>query len=111
MTILMIGFTKDDVTLTDNGTTKTITRKGMSRKVTVKGWSDDTHDIVYNSSLASYTPLLAAASTTQLSSEQTSKVQNAVSKAAGLATAQHRLQIRKIAGPSRRWQGGPCLCP
>ena len=51
------------------------------------GWSDDTHNIVCNSSLASYSPYLAAAATTQLSSEQTAKVQNAVFKAAGLATS------------------------
>ena len=84
MTLLFAGFADSDVTKKKSGTSLVLTRKGTSQKVTVEGWNDATHNIVYADTLAEFNKYLNAASPT---TAQTTSARNEVWKKAGLAKA------------------------
>jgi autotransporter passenger strand-loop-strand repeat protein/VCBS repeat-containing protein len=86
MTLVLQGLKKSAVTTKLSGTTMTIAKKAdKAQKITIKGWSADTHNIVYNvaaADLKAFTNYRAAASPTEA---QKQAAQNSVFKAAKLA--------------------------
>ncbi len=84
---LVIGGLKKTTNVVEklSGTTMTLTRKGTSDKITIKGWNAATHNILYNvaaSKLKEFNTYLNAASPTEA---QKKAAQNSVFKAAKLA--------------------------
>ena len=88
MTLVLQGIKKSAVTTSLSGTTMTITRNSdAAQKITVNGWSADTHRIVYNATateMKAFTTYVNAASPTDA---QKQAAQNAVWQKAGLASA------------------------
>ncbi|MBQ7607190.1 MAG: AIDA repeat-containing protein [Desulfovibrionaceae bacterium] len=83
LTLLFNGQSADDVVTRKRGSTMTITDKDdSSQKITVKGWNDDTHNIVFSDSLKSIAAFLA---TDSPSVSQQKKVCSEVWQKAGLA--------------------------
>ncbi len=82
---MLAGVKASDVTAKLSGTTMTIAKASdTTQKITVQGWSADTHSIVYGGALTAFNAYLNAASPT---TAQTTAAQNEVFKAAGLAVA------------------------
>ena len=85
MTLVLAGVKESDVTAKLSGTTMTVAKKSApSQKITVQGWSAETHSIVYCGALSAFDAYAKAASPT---AAQTTAAQNEVFKAANLATA------------------------
>ena len=84
MTLVLAGIKKIQVTRTLSDGTMTIKRKGTSQSITVKGWSADTHKIIYNAKLPDFTAYVKAASPT---AGQKQAAKSAVWQKAGLASA------------------------
>ena len=86
MTLVLAGVAEGDVqTKLSTKGVMTITRTGTSDKITVKGWSENTHSIIYNATeeqMQGFNEYLAAASPTDAQKEA---AQNSVFKAAKLA--------------------------
>ena len=83
MTLLFGKLTASDITKVKNGTDMVITRKSdSSQKVTVHGWNDATHNIVFTDTLTDFTKYLNAASPT---AEQVTAARTEVWAKAGLA--------------------------
>ena len=91
MTLLVAGLRKGtDVIENLSGTTMTLTRKGSSDKVTIKGWSADTHSILYINkakALKKVDSFINSVARDGITDAQREKAENAVFKAAKLATA------------------------
>ncbi len=87
MTLVLQDIKKTQVTTKLSKGTMVIKRKGTSQSITVKGWSADTHNIVYNvaaADLKAFTNYRNAASPT---ATQEKNARNAVWQKAGLASA------------------------
>ncbi|MBQ9405491.1 MAG: hypothetical protein IJU37_01980, partial [Desulfovibrio sp.] len=85
MTVLFSDLKASDIVQKLSGTTMTITRKGnASQKITVNGWSDTTHNIVFASGMTAFNTYIGKASPT---AAQTTAVRNEAFKKAGLASA------------------------
>ena len=85
MTLLFKDLTAKDITKSLSNGKMTITKKNdTSQKITVNGWANATHNIVYASSMTNFNAYLKAASPT---STQQSKARTEVWKKAGLASA------------------------
>ncbi|MBQ9406789.1 MAG: hypothetical protein IJU37_08675, partial [Desulfovibrio sp.] len=85
MTLLFKDIKASDIVKKVSGTTMTITRKGdASQKITVKGWSDATHNIVFASGMKAWNTYIGKASPT---AAQVTAARNEVFKKAGLASA------------------------
>ncbi|MBO4793012.1 MAG: AIDA repeat-containing protein, partial [Deltaproteobacteria bacterium] len=83
MTLLFGGLSASDITQAKNGTNLVLTRKSdTSQKITVQGWNDSTHKIVYVDTLTEFNKYLNAASPT---TAQTTAARNEVWQKAGLA--------------------------
>ncbi|MBO4311993.1 MAG: hypothetical protein J5828_03235, partial [Desulfovibrionaceae bacterium] len=83
MTLLFGGLSESDITQAKSGTSLVITRKSdSSQKITVQGWNDATHNIVFTDTLTQFTQYLGAASPTPT---QTDAARNEVWAKAGLA--------------------------
>ncbi len=84
MTLVLGGIKKSNVTLKLKGDTMVVTRKGVQgQSITIKGWSADTHKIVYNKKLTAFTKYLNATSPT---AKMKQAAQNEVWKHAGLTS-------------------------
>ncbi|MBQ9406099.1 MAG: hypothetical protein IJU37_05080, partial [Desulfovibrio sp.] len=85
MTLLFNGLKASDIVQKLSGTTMTISKKSDgNQKITVQGWSDSTHNIVYASGMTAFNAYIKAASPT---ATQTTAARNEVFKKAGLASA------------------------
>ncbi len=86
MTLLFKDLTASDIVQKLSGTTMTITRASdANQKITVKNWSDSTHNIVFGSSMTKFNAFLKAGTTP--SSDVTKAAQKEVWQKAGLASA------------------------
>lgn len=85
MTLLFKDLTAKDITKSLSNGKMTITKKNdTSQKITVNGWANATHNIVYASGMTNFNAYLKAASPT---STQQTKARTEVWKKAGLASA------------------------
>ena len=85
MTLLFKDLKASDIKKSLSGSTMTITKKSDSKqKITVKGWSNDTHNIVFGSKMTAFDKYIKATSPT---TAQTTAARNEVFKKAGLASA------------------------
>ncbi|MBQ9405630.1 MAG: hypothetical protein IJU37_02705 [Desulfovibrio sp.] len=85
MTLLFKDMKAADIVQKLSGSTMTITRKSnASQKITVQGWSKDTHSIVYGSDMKAFNTYIAKASPT---ATQVTNARNEAFKKAGLASA------------------------
>ncbi|MBQ7609053.1 MAG: AIDA repeat-containing protein, partial [Desulfovibrionaceae bacterium] len=85
MTLLFKDLKADNIIQKTSGSTLTITKKSDAKqKITVKGWSDETHNVVFASSMTAFNKFLKAASPT---TAQTTAARNEAFKKAGLASA------------------------
>ena len=85
MTILFNDLASSDISKSLKSGTMTITRNSdTSQKVTISGWDNATHKIVYTSNMTSFNDYLKAISPT---STQQAKARTEVWKKAGLASA------------------------
>ncbi len=85
MTLLFKDLKSNDIVKKLSGTTMTITRKGdKNQKITINGWSNSTHNVVFGSGMTKFTNYLKAASPTDT---QHNSARNEVWKKAGLASA------------------------
>ena len=85
MTLLFKDLKSSDIKKSLSGSTMTITKKSDSKqKITVKGWSDNTHSIVFGSGMNAFDKFMKAASP---STAQTTAARNEAFKKAGLASA------------------------
>ncbi|MBR5734248.1 MAG: hypothetical protein IKX79_01735, partial [Desulfovibrionaceae bacterium] len=83
MTLLFAGMKASDITQKKSGTSLVITRKSDSgQKITVQGWNDATHNIVFTDALTQFTKYVNAASPT---TAQTNAARSEVWAKAGLA--------------------------
>ena len=84
LTLLFNGLKKSDIKTSLKNGTQTITRAQDSKqKITISGWSDATHKIVYTSGLTKFKQYLSA---TKPSTELTTAARNEAFKKAGLAS-------------------------
>ncbi|MBQ9406353.1 MAG: AIDA repeat-containing protein, partial [Desulfovibrio sp.] len=84
MTLLFNGVKAGQITKKQSGSTMTITRKSDKKQsITVNGWSDDTHNIVYASGMTAFNKYIKAAKPT---TAQTTAARTQVWKKAGLAS-------------------------
>ncbi|MBQ9405380.1 MAG: hypothetical protein IJU37_01415 [Desulfovibrio sp.] len=85
MTLLFQGLKASDIVKKINGTTMTITKKrDASQKITVKGWSDTSHTLVFTSGMTAFNTFVKAASPT---ATQATNARNEAFKKALLASA------------------------
>ncbi|MBQ7606859.1 MAG: AIDA repeat-containing protein [Desulfovibrionaceae bacterium] len=85
MTLLFKDLTSSDIKKSLSNNTMTITKKNdSSQKITVKGWSNDTHDIVFGNSMTAFNTFLKKTNPT---TTQISAARKEVFKKAGLASA------------------------
>ena len=85
MTLLFNGLKSADIKKSLSGNTMTITRKSnTNQKITVQGWSNATHNIVFASGMTAFNKYLKAASPT---AAQATAARNEAFKKAGLASA------------------------
>ena len=85
MTLLFKDLKSSDIKKSLSGSTMTITRKSDSKqKITVKGWSDSTHSIVFGSGMKAFDKFIKLTSPTNA---QTTAARNEAFKKAGLATS------------------------
>ena len=85
MTLLFKDLTSKDIKKSLSGTTMTIIKANDAKqKITVKGWSDDTHYIVFGSKMTAFDKYIKATSPT---TAQTTAARNEAFKKAGLASA------------------------
>ena len=83
MTLLFKGLNANNIVKRLSGNTMTITRKGTAQKITVQGWSNATHNIVYASGMTAFNTYVGKAAPT---AAQTNNARTEVFKIAGLAT-------------------------
>ena len=85
MTLLFKDLKASDIKKSLSGSTMTITKKSDSKqKITVKGWSNDTHNIVFGSGMKAFDKFITVTSPT---TAQTTAARNETFKKAGLASA------------------------
>ena len=85
MTLLFKDLKASDIKKSLSGSTMTITKKSDSKqKITVKGWSNDTHNIVFGSGMKAFDKFITVTSPT---TAQTTAARNEAFKKAGLASA------------------------
>ena len=85
MTLLFKDLKASDIVKKISGTTMTITKNGdASQKITVKGWSDTTHNIVFASGMKAFNTYIGKAEPT---ATEVTAARNEAFKKAGLASA------------------------